>query len=583
MNGKLSVRIRLDNRRFHRFNSAVRFKVIPEVSALCCLLLGSAEFAGAQRVLGPGDDATVLPRHSIRFGTGGGWTSWDETYAKDGTLQSAGARFTFDSLGVARVPNLAPLQSNLRTITGIPGFGVTLGNSFAKLTNRVNVVPFSLELGLAPKLQMGVEAPYVTTRGNAFLNINTAGTNGNVGFNPAMLTGGATVAAQDLTIINEFTAAATQLTAALAACAGSSSTSCSSLNANRAAAQALVNSSTTFTTALSGVFVGSRLVPINNTTASLALQGLINSFKSSYAAFGVSSISGNSPVLASVRLGVSDFQHVLTDSASGIVADPFQTVSRSHWGDVGVSGKLLLIDTFGNSTAARLHPTGANLRFSVGGMYQFPTGQADAPNNFLDIGTGRHASSVEGRGFLDILLGSHFWQSGIVRYNHPISDTQIVRVTDSLGVFAPLSSQGSVNRQLGNTIEIETSSRLVLNDFVAISGQFLHVHKSQDHYTGTIGISSLPCASCAVPGIVSLDAALLDQNTEATETRLGGGISLSNQVAVQQGHASIPFEVTFLHQQTISGSGGNQPKYFVDRITMRIYSKLFGSSKSTRP
>jgi hypothetical protein len=231
-----------------------------------------------------------------------------------------------------------------------------------------------------------------------------------------------------------------------------------------------------------------------------------------------------------------------------------------------------------------------NLRFAVGGAYQFPTGQADNPNNFVDIPAGRHASAVEGRAFLDLLLGKHFWQTGIVRYNHPMSDTQIMRVNDPSAVFAPISYEGSVTRQLGNTIDIETTSHLVVNDFLSIAGQFIHVHKSQDHYTGSVVVNTATCPTTAAPGDVCginatgivLNSALLDSNTEATENRVGGGISLSNLYAASQGKAGMPFEVSFIHQQTISGRGGNQPKYFVDQIQVRIYRKLFGAS-GTKP
>lgn len=558
----------------------VLLRSIIRTLAVSGLLAVCAFSASAQRVLGPGDDATVLPRHSWRFATGGSWTSWDERYTKAGTVEPVGAGLAFDTLGVLQFPNLAGLQTNLRSVTGISNFDLSLGNSSAKMFNRVNVIPITIEIGLAPRLQIGIQAPYVTTRSNVAFNINTAGTNGNIGFNPAFLTGGTSAATADQAVLNEFSAAAAALTASLAACQGSSSPSCSSVNANRSGAQALITSSTAFAGGVSNVYVGSPFVPIAATTAELAIAARIAAFKSAYNAFGVTSISGALPVSAPVRLGVSDLNRALTDPAIGISADPISTSSHSHWGDITLEGKFLLIDTFGNNTAARLTPTGANLRFAVGGAYQFPTGQADDPNNFVDIPPGRHASAVEGRAFMDVLLGKHFWQSAIVRYNHPRSDTRTMRVADPSAVFAPLVSEGTVTRQLGNTIDIETTSRLVVNDFVSIAGQFIHVHKAQDHYTSTI-LGNLPCPSF---GCASLDASLLDANTEATENRVGGGISLSNLYAASQGKAGMPFEVSFIHQQTISGSGGNQPKYFVDQIQIRLYRKLFGASgKKSRP
>src|SRR2546430_7699705 len=73
---------------------------------------------------------------------------------------------------------------------------------------------------------------------------------------------------------------------------------------------------------------------------------------------------------------------------------------------------------------------GLNFRASVGGIFRIPSGQIESPNNFIDLGTGRGAKAVEGRLFSDLLVGSHFWESFIVRLNKPFSDTQTMRILD---------------------------------------------------------------------------------------------------------------------------------------------------------
>ena len=40
--------------------------------------------------------------------------------------------------------------------------------------------------------------------------------------------------------------------------------------------------------------------------------------------------------------------------------------------------------------------------------------------------------------------------------------------------------------------------------------------------------------------------------------------------------ARVPFEVTYLHWQTMNGSGGHQPKFFTDQIQLRLYARIFG-------
>jgi len=550
--------------------------------AACCLLVTFALPAGAQRVLGPGEDATVVPRGYFRFGMLADWTSFDQRYGKaatgsgNGTLEPLGADLTVDSLGVRQVPSLGGLQAEVRFISGLSTYGTSLGNSVLKLQDRVNSIPFVLEIGLAKRLSLSVHVPYVTTRANVFWNVNTAGTNGNIGFNPVFVTGAATAAiTQDTMLVNQFVRAASQLTTSLAACQGQTTSQCSSLNANRSSAQALVTSSSAFAGVMSQVYTRSRLVPIRSTDAQTAIETRIAAFKAAYQSFGVTAITGTGPVAASTRLGLSDLQTILTDTAFGIAADPLKTVNRSHFGDITVGGKLALFDSFGAGSDGRMNPAGLNFRLSVGGAFTLPTAQIESPDNFLDIGTGRGARAVEGRVFTDFIFGRRFWQSAIVRYNHPFQDTQIIRLSSGVPGFqlAPLYARQTVNRQLGNAIEIETSSRFVVNDFFAISGQFIHRHKAQDQYTGAF---AFPDASTGV-GDITVDASTLDLGAEMTESRFGGGIAFSNLYAVQQGKARLPYEVTFLHQQTISGAG-NQPKYFVDQIQIRLYSRIFGAT-----
>jgi hypothetical protein len=548
--------------------------------AACCLLVSFAVPAAAQRVLGPGEDATVVPRGYWRFGTLADWTSYDQRYGKaatgssSGTLGPLGADLTVDSLGVGELPSLAALQTNLRALSAIPTYGVSLGNSVLKLEDRVNSLPFVLEFGVAKRLSLSIHVPYVTTRANVFWNVNTAGTNGNIGFNPIFFTATATsTLTQDTALVNQFVRASSALAASLAACLGQTTSQCSSLNANRSTAQALVTSSSAFAEGMSNL-ISSLLVPIKSTDAQTAIEARVAAFKAAYQSFGINQISGTGLVPAATRLGLSGLQTIMTDSAFGIAADPLQTINRSHFGDVTVGGKLALFDTFGPGLDGRMSPKGLNFRLSVGGAFTLPTSQIESPDNFVDIGTGRGARTLEGRIYTDLIFGRRFWQSAIVRYNHPSGDTQIMRIGGAPGIqLAPLYARQTINRQLGNAIEMETSSRFVVNDFFAISGQFIHRHKAQDHYTGSFTIPAAVTGSTDV----SLDASLLDLDTEMTENRVGGGIAFSNLYAFQQGNARLPYEVTFLHQQTISGAG-NQPKYFVDQIQIRLYTRIFGAS-----
>jgi hypothetical protein len=220
-----------------------------------------------------------------------------------------------------------------------------------------------------------------------------------------------------------------------------------------------------------------------------------------------------------------------------------------------------------------MSPTGLNFRTAIGGIFRIPSAQVESPDNFIDLGTGRGAKAIEGRWFTDILLGSRFWESFILRFNHPFGDDQEMRIIDLPNEeLAPLYRKQTVHRQLGNAFEFETAPRVVLNDFFAVSAWYMYRHKQQDNYTGTF---TIPAATTGFADI-TLDASTLDLETEQTEHRFGGGISFSNLYSFDQGKAKLPFEVTYLHWQTMGGSGGNQPKFFTDQIQLRLYARIFG-------
>lgn len=563
----------------------MRRSLVPVSTVALAIIAVFAVPVHAQRVLGVGDDALVLPRGVLRVRTIGQWTSFNERYGMDtpgrtnGALEPLGIDFTLDTIGVREFPNLANLQAGLRSLTGNPNFGLTLGNTRVNLNDRAAAIPFVVEAGLSQRFSIRVQIPYVKTTSSVFFGVNTNQREGNLGFNPALAN---TIAAGvNTTMYNQFTAAAAQLSASLAACQGSSAPQCAPLNAQRGNAQALIASSSAFAGGVDQIYSGgsagitfaSPFVPITGTDAQLAIEARVAAFRALYASFGVNSITSTGPFAAQNRLTLTDAQTILSDPAFGVAADPLQTTTRGHIGDIDVGGTFLVFDSFGNSSEARMSPGGLNFRASAGGVVRLPTGQSDSPNNFVDIGTGNGQTDLEGRLYADLLVGSHFWQSFVVRYNDQLADNQFMRIIDLPNKeLAPLYRRQKVRRDLGNAFEFETSPRIVLNDFFAVSGQYLYRHKGQDHYTGTFAVDS------AVTGFadITLDASTLDLETETTEHRLGGGISFSNLFAFQEGKAKIPFEVTYLHWQTVKGAGGNQPKFFTDQIQLRLYARLFG-------
>ena len=575
----------------------MRRRLVSVCTAALAFIAVFAPPANAQRVVGVGDDALVLPRGIFRLRTIGQWTGFNERYGMDtpgrpdGALEPLGVDFTLDTIGVKQFPNLATLQAGLQTLTGNPRWYATLGNTKVTLRDRVTAYPFVFETGITNRISVGIQVPYVQTHSSVFFNVNTNGTQGNLGFNPAA--GGiATAVTQNTTMYTQFIAASNALEGSIAACQANPgvSPSCPALLANQTTASSLITQSRLFAggtvgpvggafSPTGGVYTASPFVPIVGTDAQLSIEARVQAFKALYASFlgAGNPITTNGPFASQNRLTLPDAQRILSTAPFGIVADPLTSTGHSHVGDIDIATKFSIFDSFGGSTSsARYSPKGLNFRTAVAGVLRLPTGQVESANNFVDVGTGRGAKTIEGRWYGDVLLGSRFWQSFVVRFNKPFSDTQEMRIIDLPNEeLAPEYRRQTVDRTLGSAFEFETTPRIVINDFFAISGQYVYRHKAQDHYKGTFAIP----ASVTGYADITLDASTLDLETEQTEHRLGGGISFSNLYSFEQGKAKVPFDLTYLHWQTVKGSGGNQPKFFTDQIQLRLYGKLFGAAK----
>src|SRR5687768_10741977 len=140
---------------FTSCGQSMRRSLVSVATVALAFIAAFSEAASAQRVLGIGDDALVLPRGVLRFRVVGQWTSFNERYGFDtpgrpaGALEPLGVDFTIDTIGVRQFPNLANLQMGLQLLTGNPDWYPTLGNTQVVLRDRVAAFPLILEAGLS--------------------------------------------------------------------------------------------------------------------------------------------------------------------------------------------------------------------------------------------------------------------------------------------------------------------------------------------------------------------------------------------------------------------------------------------------
>ena len=549
------------------------------------LLATMAGTVDAQRVLGPGDDALVLPRGALRVRVLNQWSHFNERYGRnspgraDDALEPLAIDFNLDTVGVVQFPSLAPVQAGLRSLTGIPDLSISLGRTVVNSNVSVIATPLVVEVGVTERLSMGMIVPFVRTRNNIFFTANPAGREGNIGFNPGLADTNAL--RTNRTLVQQFEAAANQLSNSLAFCTANPTTgTCPQLLAQRSNAEALIANSRAFAGGLQRIYGTSRdtsfspFVPIAGTTEQSTINARIAAFGALYQSFfGTNPITG-ALVPSPNRLGLVDAQTVLTDPRFGVAADPLQTVERNHIGDIEIGAKFLLLDSFRARGQDRLMPSGLNWRASVGANLRLGTGEQDSPQNFVDVGTGDGQTDIEFRGFFDFLYGSRFWTSVIGRYGIQFADELEMRISDRPEQrLTALYREQTVERNLGDYTELEINPRFALSDYVGLMAHYLYRHKAEDEYTGTFTIDS------ATTGFadVTLNANTLNLETERTEHRLGGGISFSTVAAFTRGKAKIPLEVTYFHFQTTKGAGGSQPKIFSDQIQLRLYTRIFGN------
>ncbi len=542
----------------------------------------------AQLVLGPQDDALVLPRGALRVRLLNQWVTFNERYGvntpgrPDGAIEPLGIDFNLDTVGTSTFRNLTPLEVGLRALTGIPDYTLSLGRTVLTADARLVVTPVVLELGVTERFSMGLVVPYVRTKNTIFFDVNPAQREGNVGFNPA-LGGVAPALAANAAVQTEFANAAAQLQGTLAFCqANPSAGSCPVLLAQETNALALIANSNAFAAGIGNIYgtgtagTGSPFIPITGTDVQLTIEARIAAFNALYRQFlgsGTDLLTAT-PFAAQNRLSLADAQQILTDAAFGIDGEPLQTVERSGIGDIELGAKYLLYDTMLRRGLDRLDaPAGFNFRVSGGAIFRFGTGETDSPNNFADIGTGNGQHDLQLNGFADVLYGKHIFASFVGRYGFQFADRTEVRITEAPERrLAAAWRRHEVDRDLGDYFELEANPRVVLNRYFSLTGHYMYRHKFEDRYSGTFQVPG----SVTGYGDVTLNASTLNQETELIEHRLGGGFSFSTVAAFFDDRAPLPLEVTYFHFQTTRGFGGNTPKLFSDQIQVRVYARLFG-------
>ncbi len=529
-----------------------------------------------QRVLGAGEDATVLQAGVIRWTVQVGWSAYNEVYAPGGPLERLAARYSSDSLGAAQLELLRPLRTSLRDLAQLPNADVSLGPMRTDFTARVTRSEFALDIGLTSRLMLTARVPYEHNISEVVVDVNPRNelrNPANIGPNPAFIAGRQEEAtAQNKRLVDSLLNASEVVLARLNACAGGST---DPVCADQARARSLVNEARAFASGIATTYgtgadtaKGNAFVPMSTSVFQSSIVGRVESINASFKTYIANLGTWDNPVGAPAPISAVQATTYLRDS---LQIAPLGLVERSHIGDIELGAKVLLIDTFGSGPGARAHRKGFGMRVAAGALARLATAQLERPDDIFDIGTGDAQTDFEGNGAVDFIFGRRFWASVVGRYGAQLVDQRTYRIPDvARNPFIMKYREQVVSRDLGDYIELEASPRWVYNDYIALSANYLYRRKGEDKYTGMFTTED----PTGQP--ITLDASILGFGTEQREQRIGGGASFSTLRAYDQGRSRIPIEVQFSHWQSISGSGYS-PKQFTTQIQMRYYTRLFGA------
>src|SRR4051794_17527126 len=149
------------------------------VATIPLLLAGTAR---AQSPLSHLEDAAPVPAGALRLRLANVWTRYDERFATVGGATTLGSELSADSLGVAQLPRLFPIETGLRTLATDPALKLSFGRLRVGSNARIVTTPITLEYGVTRRLSLGVQIPIVETRRVAMAQVAGDSTHANMSF-----------------------------------------------------------------------------------------------------------------------------------------------------------------------------------------------------------------------------------------------------------------------------------------------------------------------------------------------------------------------------------------------------------------
>lgn len=449
-------------------------------------------------------------------------------------------------------PGAEPFLAGLRQDAGALGYDslprgeFSMGGlGFDRLQAERQVVPVSVEIGILDRLSARVTVPLVRTETEAFFSYDSAAAS----FAPF-----AAAVPEPGSFVTGWSSARQSLQNRLDG--GSLS------DEERARAQRLLDASGAFLDAFSRRSDGGLLFPLDGSRPGTALLAHVDSLGNAFREFGI-----EAPVLnLSDAPTTASLQSFFT---GGLMEADSLTGRTRGWSVEGLElgVRIGLLDTF--RPASDTAGGGLELRTTVGGAVRLPGGSAGGapfvtPASFLDVPVAEAQTDVEVSVYQDLRLGPLLLQ-GRGRYGRQLADELELRVHSPDRPFPVPGAAATVERDLGDYLELHLSPRLVMNRALSIGGEYSFWRKEADRY-GLVSSGN---------GDGRPDVSPLALESTERRHRLGIGVHY-RAVGGDPSPDDRPVELSFLYQAPVGGSGGQTPASQITSFRIRVPMGLPG-------
>jgi hypothetical protein len=485
-----------------------------------------------------------VPAGVFRVDLDGGMDIWDQRW-RDGSREPLGSDLSSPAAGSDLLPSLADADARVGRITGIAGYRLNLGALATDAQTEDSRLYFGGALGLTRAITIFGRMPLVRVRVQTHYALDP--TNSDAGVTPASTE-------QDV-FFQQFDASLTALQARI------SGGDFDADPALKARAQAALDAGGALRSDLFGLladpFTASPFAPRATSAAGAAITAQVVGLQTSLANdFGVAGFT-SAPVLPTDAATSESFVAPLADPSGPIATRPGETLITFR-GDAETGVAITLVDHWDQGR----HRGG--FRAAVEGLVRLPTGRVAQSDRVLTLGTGDGQTDVEGRVTAD-LGGGRWGLRAEGMYNRQLADDYLARVAPPTQPLAPVDRLSAVHRDPGDVVSVAVRPFYRLAPTLAIQGTAILWSRGEDEV-------SYLTDDDVIPGV---DAAVLAQDTKASATVLGIGMTYSSPGRFREGGSGMPVDASWSYERIVRTGDGIVPDRHAFRARFRAYFKIF--------